>query len=122
MSGSSLAIIIACLGLFGLASLMISRRVKEIGIRKVLGASATNITVLVNKEFTMLVLVSILLAVPLAWYTISVWLDDFAYKADMGPWVYVLSGAIALFISWATISIQSVKAAQVNPVKSLKSE
>ena len=122
MSGSSLAIIIACLGLFGLASLMISRRVKEIGIRKVLGASATNITVLVNKEFTMLVLVSILLAIPLAWYAISAWLDDFAYKADMGIWVYVLSGVIALLISWATISIQSVKAAQVNPVKSLKSE
>ncbi|MEQ9278338.1 MAG: ABC transporter permease [Balneola sp.] len=122
ISGSALAIIIACLGLFGLASLMISRRVKEIGIRKVLGASATSITLLVNKEFTVLVLVSILLAVPMAWYAISVWLDDFAYKVDMGFWLYVLAGGIAIFISWATISIQSIKAAQINPVKSLKSE
>jgi putative ABC transport system permease protein len=101
---------------------MISRRVKEIGIRKVLGASATSITLLVNKEFTVLVLVSILLAVPMAWYAISVWLDDFAYKVDMGFWLYVLAGGIAIFISWATISIQSIKAAQINPVKSLKSE
>ncbi len=122
ISGSALAIIIACLGLFGLASLMISRRVKEIGIRKVLGASATSITLLVNKEFTMLVLVSVLLAVPMAWYAIGVWLDDFAYKADMGFWTYLLAGGIAIIISWATISIQSIKAAQVNPVKSLKSE
>lgn len=121
-TGSALAIIIACLGLFGLASLMISRRVKEIGIRKVLGASATSITVLVNKEFTILVLVSALLAVPMAWYAIGVWLDDFAYKADMGFWTYLLAGGIAISISWITISIQSIKAAQVNPVKSLKSE
>jgi putative ABC transport system permease protein len=122
ISGSALAIIIACLGLFGLASLMISRRVKEIGIRKVLGASAASITLLVNKEFTILVLVSILLAVPMAWYAIGVWLDDFAYKADMGFWTYLLAGGIAISISWITISIQSIKAAQVNPVKSLKSE
>lgn len=122
ISGSALAIIIACLGLFGLASLMISRRVKEIGIRKVLGASATSITLLVNKEFTILVLVSILLAIPMAWYAIGVWLDDFAYKADMGFWTYLLAGGIAISISWITISIQSIKAAQVNPVKSLKSE
>ncbi len=122
ISGSALAIIIACLGLFGLASLMISRRVKEIGIRKVLGASAASITLLVNKEFTILVLVSILLAVPMAWYAIGVWLDDFAYKADMGFWTYLLAGGIAISISWVTISIQSIKAAQVNPVKSLKSE
>ena len=121
-TGSALAIIIACLGLFGLASLMISRRVKEIGIRKVLGASATSITVLVNKEFTILVLVSVLLAVPMARYAIGVWLDDFAYKADMGFWTYLLAGGIAIIISWITISIQSIKAAQVNPVKSLKSE
>ena len=122
ISGSALAIIIACLGLFGLASLMISRRVKEIGIRKVLGASAASITLLVNKEFTILVLVSILLAVPMAWYAIGVWLDDFAYKADIGFWTFLLAGAIAISISWITISIQSIKAAQVNPVKSLKSE
>lgn len=122
ISGSALAIIIACLGLFGLASLMISRRVKEIGIRKVLGASATSITLLVNKEFTILVIVSILLAIPMAWYAIGVWLDDFAYKADMGFWTYLLAGGIAISISWITISIQSIKAAQVNPVKSLKSE
>ncbi len=122
ISGSALAIIIACLGLFGLASLMISRRVKEIGIRKVLGASATSITVLVNKEFTVLVLVSLLLAIPLAWYAITIWLDDFAYKADMSFWIYLLAGGIAISISWATISIQSIKAAQVNPLNSLKSE
>ncbi|MBO6623063.1 MAG: ABC transporter permease [Balneola sp.] len=122
ISGSTLAIIIACLGLFGLASLMISRRVKEIGIRKVLGASAASITLLVNKEFTILVLVSILLAIPMAWYAIGAWLDDFAYKADMGFWMYLLAGGIAISISWITISIQSIKAAQVNPVNSLKSE
>lgn len=122
ITGSTLAIIIACLGLFGLASLMISRKVKEIGIRKVLGASATSITLLINKEFTVLVLVSILLAVPLAWYAITIWLDDFAYKAYMGFGVYFLAGGIAIFISWITISVQSIRAAQANPVNSIKSE
>ncbi|MEP1151273.1 MAG: ABC transporter permease [Balneola sp.] len=122
ITGSALAIIIACLGLFGLASLMISRKVKEIGIRKVLGASATSITLLINKEFTVLVLASIVLAVPLAWYAITIWLDDFAYKAYMGFGVYFLAGGIAIFISWITISVQSIRAAQANPVNSIKSE
>ncbi len=122
LAGSSLAIIIACLGLFGLTSLMISRRVREIGIRKVLGASTTNITFLVNKEFTKLVFLSFLVATPLAWYFISIWLNDFAYKVDLGWWIYASAGIIAIFISWVTISFQSIKAALANPIESLKSE
>ena len=122
MLGSILAIVIACLGLFGLASMMIGRRTKEIGVRKVLGASALKITLLVNREFTRLVIVSFVLAIPLAWYAIQIWIEDFAYKAEMGAGIYILSGIIAMLISWVAVSYQSLKAASINPVNSLRSE
>lgn len=120
--GSALAIIIACLGLFGLASLMVVRRTKEIGVRKVLGASPAGIMMLVNREFTKLVLVGFVLAAPLAWYAMNSWLQDFAYKADITVWVFLLAGVITLAVAWLTVSYQSVKATLINPVDSLRSE
>lgn len=122
MFGSALAIVIACLGLFGLASLMIVRRTKEIGVRKVLGASSSNIIVLVNKEFTKLVAIAFVIAVPVAWYGMHQWLQDFAYRIEIGLGVFLLSGTLALAIAWLTVSYQSAKATMINPVDSLRSE
>lgn len=120
--GSTLAIIIACLGLFGLASLMVVRRTKEIGVRKVLGASSTGIMMLVNKEFTKLVLIGFVLAVPMTWYVMNQWLQDFAYKITINIGVFLLAGVITLVVAWLTVSYQSVKATMINPVESLRSE
>jgi len=120
--GSTLAIIIACLGLFGLASLMIVRRTKEIGVRKVLGASSKNIVLLVNKEFTKLVAIAFVIAVPIAWYGMSNWLQDFAYRIELGMGIFLLAGVIVLAVAWLTVSYYSVKAALINPVESLRSE
>lgn len=120
--GSTLAIVIACMGLFGLASLMIVRRTKEIGVRKVLGASASSIVVLVNREFTRLVAISFVIAVPIAWYAVSQWLQDFAYRIDIGLGVFLLAGLLVLAIAWLTVSYQSFRATRVNPVDSLRSE
>jgi len=121
-AGAILAIVIACLGLFGLASLMVVRRTKEIGVRKILGASAYSIVLLVNKEFTRLVVISFLIAVPIAWYVMSQWLQDFAYRIDLGVGLFVLAGFSALLVAWLTVSYQSVKATLVNPADSLRSE
>lgn len=120
--GSVLAIVIACLGLFGLASLMIVRRTKEIGVRKVLGASSSNIVLLVNKEFTKLVGIAFLIAVPIVWSIMSRWLQNFAYRIDIGFGILLLAGISALIIAWLTVSYQSIKATLVNPVDSLRSE
>ncbi|MBD3616745.1 MAG: ABC transporter permease [Gracilimonas sp.] len=120
--GSTLAIIIACLGLFGLASLMIIRRTKEIGVRKVLGASSKSIVLLVNKEFTKLVAIAFVIAAPIAWYGMSNWLQDFAYRIEMGIGVFLLAGITVLAVAWLTVSYQSVKATLINPVDSLRSE
>ncbi|GAB3316563.1 ABC transporter permease [Larkinella ripae] len=119
---ASLAIVISCLGLFGLASFSAERRVKEIGIRKVLGASITGIVALLSRDFLKLVLVAILIASPLAWYTINRWLQDFAYRIEIDWWVFVLGGMLAILIALLTVSYQSIKAALMNPVKSLKAE
>ena len=119
---ASLAIIISCLGLFGLASFSAERRIKEIGIRKVLGASVAGIIALLSRDFLKLVLVAILIASPIAWYAIHQWLQDFAYRINIDWWVFVLAGALAVLIALLTVSFQSVKAALTNPVKSLKSE
>ncbi|RRA99969.1 ABC transporter permease [Larkinella rosea] len=119
---ASLAIIISCLGLFGLASFSAERRIKEIGIRKVLGASVSGIIALLSRDFLKLVLIAIVIASPIAWYAISRWLQDFAYRIDIEWWVFVLAGALAILIALATVSFQSLKAALSNPVKSLKSE
>ncbi|HEY0109479.1 MAG TPA: FtsX-like permease family protein, partial [Fibrella sp.] len=119
---SLLAILIACMGLLGLAIYVIQQRTKEIGVRKVLGASVASIVLLLSKDFLKLVLIAIVIASPLAWYAMSNWLQDFAYKIDMPWWVFALSGLLAIGIAVLTVSFQSVKAALMNPVKSLRSE
>lgn len=119
---SALSIFIACMGLFGLATLTVVRRTKEIGIRKVLGASIPNIVGLLSRDFVKLVIVAAVIAFPLAWWAMNSWLADFAYRVQVGWWVYVLAGVIALAIALATVSAQAFKAALSNPVKSLKTE
>ena len=119
---SGLTVLIACLGLFGLAAYTAEQRTKEIGVRKVLGASVTSIVALLSKDFLKLVLIAIVLATPLAWYAMSRWLQDFAYKIEIEWWVFALAGLLAVGIALLTVSFQSVKAALMNPVKSLRSE
>lgn len=119
---SLLAILIACMGLFGLATLSTVRRTKEIGIRKVLGASVSGIVTLVSKEFVLLVLFSGVAAAPLAYYAMHRWLDMFAYRIPLGPGAFILAALTALLIALATVSYQSVKAALADPVKSLRYE
>ncbi|QKJ29855.1 ABC transporter permease [Mucilaginibacter mali] len=119
---SSLAIIIACLGLFGLISLTVQNRVKEIGIRKVLGASVLDIANLVSMDFIKLVVISFVIASPIGWYFMNKWLQDFAYRTSIDWWVFALACGITLFIAVATLSIRSVKAAITNPVNSLRNE
>ncbi len=121
-SASLLAVIIAGLGLFGLASLMVVRRTKEIGIRKVLGATSSNIVLLVNKEFTLLIGISFLVAAPIAWFTMREWLKDFAYSIELGIGLFAISGILTLAATWLIVSFQSIKATLINPVDSLKSE
>ncbi len=120
--GSTLAIIIACLGLFGLASLMVVRRTKEIGVRKVLGASSKGIIILVNKEFTRLLVIAFALALPLAWYAMHSWLQNFAYSINIGITSFLIAGIITLIVAWITVGYQSFKATIINPVDSLKGE
>lgn len=117
-----IAIVISCLGLFGLATYTAQVRVKEIGIRKVLGASAVNITAMLSKDFLSLVLLSILIATPIAWWAMNKWLMDFAYHASVSWWIFAATGFGALGISLLTVSFQAIKAAIANPVKSLRSE
>ena len=117
-----LAISIACLGLFGLVTFTAQQRVKEIGIRKVLGASISNIVNLLTKELVLLVVIATLIASPIAWYSMSKWLQSFAYRVDMHWWVFIAAGAIAILIAFITVSARSIKAALANPVKSLRSE
>lgn len=119
---SGLAIIIACVGLFGLAAYTANLRTKEIGIRKVLGASVGGVVVLLSKDFTKLIVIAFLLAAPCAWYMMDNWLQNFAYRIQLGAGIFLLAGAIALLIAWLTVSYQSIKAAIVNPVKSLRSQ
>ncbi len=119
---SLLAIFIACMGLLGLAIYVIQQRTKEIGIRKVLGASVTSIVSLLSRDFLKLVLIAILIGSPVAWYAMSQWLAEFAYKIDLEAWVFVVAGVLAVGIALFTVSFQSIKAALMNPVKSLRSE
>ena len=121
-TGSIIAIIIACLGLFGLASLMVIRKTKEIGVRKVLGASSGNIVLLVNKEFTKLVAIAFVIAAPVAWYGMKTWLQDFAYRIELGIGIFLLAGMVTLAVAWLTVSYQSIKATLINPTESLRSE
>lgn len=117
-----IAIFIACLGLFGLTTFTITQRIKEIGIRKVLGASIGNIIGLLSKDFLKLVLIAAIIAFPVAWYAMKNWLQDFAYRTHIQWWIFITALVIAAFIALATISIQAVKAALANPVRSLRSE
>ena len=117
-----LAIFISSLGLLGLASYSTIQRTKEIGVRKVMGASVGNITVLLSKEFVQLVFISIIIASPIAWWVMAGWLHDFAYRISISWWMFVAAGLLALFIALATISYQAIKAALMNPVKSLRAE
>ena len=115
-----LAVLVACLGLFGLATFTTEQRTKEIGVRKVLGASAGSIVALLSKDFLRLVLIAIVIASPIAWWTMHRWLQDFAYKIDITWWVFALAGLLAVGIALLTVSFQSIKAALMNPVKSLR--
>ena len=117
-----LTILIACLGLFGLATYAARQRIKEIGIRKVLGASVTNIVAMLSKDFLKLVVISALLAFPIAWWAMNNWLQDFAYHINISWWIFLAAGSLAVLIALLTISFQAIKAALTNPVKSLRSE
>jgi putative ABC transport system permease protein len=117
-----LAILISCLGLFGLASFVAEQRTKEIGIRKVLGASVTNLWRMLSRDFVVLVILSCLISIPLAWYELNTWLQQYEYRTDMPWWIFTVSGAGALIITLLTVSFQAIKAALMNPVKSLRSE
>lgn len=117
-----LAIFISCLGLFGLATFTAEQRTKEIGVRKVLGASVTNIVALLSKDFLKLVGVAIVVASPLAWWAVDRWLQHFTYRIDLNWWVFALAGALVVLVALLTVSFQSVRAALMNPVQSLRSE
>jgi len=119
---SGLSIFIACMGLFGLATLTVVRRTKEIGIRKVLGADVSTIVGLLSKDFAKLVILAAIIAFPLAWWFMNDWLKDFAYKTTISWWVYAIAGVMALVIALGTISFHAIKAALMNPVKSLRTE
>ncbi len=119
---SILAIFVACLGLFGLAAFTAQQRTKEIGVRKVLGASVSSILMLLSKEFGKLILIALLFAIPISWYFMDSWLQDFYYRITLGPGIFLFAGIITLIIAWLTISWQSVKAAMGNPIDALKDE
>ncbi|MEP7317422.1 MAG: ABC transporter permease [Panacibacter sp.] len=122
LSFAVLAILIACLGLFGLATFMAEQRTKEIGIRKVLGATVGNVVTMLSKDFVILVVVSSLIAFPFAYWAMSTWLKDFAYRINIDWWIFALAGIAALAIALITVSFQAIKAALANPVKSLRTE
>ncbi len=117
-----IAIILSCMGLFGIASIIIRQRVKEIGVRKVLGASISSIITLVSKEFLKPVVIAFLIAVPAGWWLMNSWLQHYSYRVQIGWWIFIAAGAAALLITIITVSFQSIKAALANPVKSLRTE
>ena len=117
-----ISVFLACLGLFGLAALAVVNRTKEIGIRKVLGASLVGIVKLLSKDFLKLVVAAIIIAAPLAWYFMNKWLQDFAYRISIGWWVFIAAGSLAIMIAFITIAMQAIRAAVANPVKSLRTE
>lgn len=119
---SVLAILVSCLGLFGLATFAAERRTKEIGIRKVLGASVSNIVTLLSQDFVKLIVISIVVASPIAWWSTNKWLQDFAYRVDIEWWMFVMAGMSSIAIALVTVSVQSIKAALTNPTRSLRTE
>jgi putative ABC transport system permease protein len=120
--GGGIAVLLACLGLLGLASLSTVNRTKEIGIRKVLGASVAGIAGLLAKDFLKLVLLAIVIASPIAYYFMQRWLSDFAYRIDIQWWMFAIAGVLAVAIAFLTVGAQAVRAALANPVKSLRNE
>jgi len=121
-SFTMVAIVISCLGLFGLAAFSAEQRSKEIGIRKVLGASVSGIVGLLSKDFLKLVMVALVIATPIAWWGMSKWLQAFVYRINISWWMFALAGLLAILIALFTVSFQAIKAALMNPVKSLRSE
>jgi putative ABC transport system permease protein len=119
---TAIAIFISCLGLFGLSSFITQQRTKEIGIRKVLGASVSTIVGMLSKDFVKLVVIAAIIAFPVAWYAMNAWLQDFVYRIQIGWWVFAVAGLIALLIALATISFQAIRSALANPVRSLRTE
>jgi predicted permease len=119
---ASIAIFLSCLGLYGLASFMAAQRLKEVGIRKVLGATAANIVYLFSKEFVLLIGIAFLISTPIAWYFVHQWLMQYVYRISISGWIFVAGGLLALLIALATVSFQAFRAAAVNPVKNLRSE
>lgn len=119
---SAISIFICCIGLWGLIAFVVIRKTKEIGIRKVLGASINGIVMLLSKDFLKLVLIALVVASPIAWYFMNKWLQDFAYRINISWWIFVAAGLFALIIALITISFQAVKAALANPVKNLRTE
>jgi putative ABC transport system permease protein len=119
---AGVAIVVCCLGLFGLAAYTAEQRTKEIGVRKVLGASVASIVGLLSRDFLKLVFVAILIAAPLAWWAMNQWLQGFNYRIQVSWYYFALAGVLAILIAFATVSYQSIRAALVNPVKSLRSE
>ncbi len=118
---AAIAIFLSCLGLYGLASFMAVQRTKEVGVRKVLGASVGNIVYLFSKEFVILIAIAFVIATPIAWYYMHQWLQDYAYRIHISWWLFATGGLIAIIIALVTISFQTIKAAMANPVKSLRS-
>lgn len=119
---AGIAILISCLGLFGLAAFTAERRLKEIGIRKVLGSSVFGIIRLLTGDFTKMVLAAIIVALPVSYLVAQNWLDDFAYRIDLQAWYFLSAGLITLLMAWLTVGAQALKAAIVNPVKCLRDE
>ncbi len=116
------AIFIACLGLFGLVTYAAEQRIKEIGVRKVLGASVGEIVAMISKDFIKLVLIAFVIAFPVAWWIMNKWLQSFAYRINISWWVFALAGLLTIAIALITVSFQAIKAAIANPVKSLRTE
>lgn len=119
---AGIAIVIACLGLFGLSSFAITQRIKEIGIRKVLGANVSGIVLLLSKDFLLLVMIAALISFPIAWYAMQRWLGDFAYRISLQWWVFITAGILAAAVALITVSVQAIQAATANPIKSLRTE
>jgi putative ABC transport system permease protein len=122
ISFTCIAILIACLGLFGLATYSAERRTREIGIRKVLGASETLIMAMLSRDFIKLIPIAFIIAFPLSWWVLNKWLNNFTYRINMEWWMFALAGGIAILIACITVSYQSIRSAFANPVKNLRTE